>query len=399
MITPKVIKTEEEYQAALAHLETLMDAIPGSPEEDELELFGLLVEKYEEEHFPIDLPDPIEAIKFRMEQQGLSKKDMIAYFGSQSKVSEVLNHKRPLSLAMIRALNEELGIPAEVLLREPGKSLPARKYNPADYPFAQMVKRNFFPGFHGTLREAREKGEELLESLLSPFDALRASPVLCRNSDQKINERAVEAWQARVLALAQEENLPDYAPDKLTFEYLRDLIKLSNLSSGPALVKEWLGQRGIAFVLLDHLPGTYLDGACFKTLYGNPVVAMTLRYDRMDYFWFTLAHELAHVFLHLKEDRLAFFDETETGVQHSCNPQEVEANQLAADVLIPADLWAQEKDRLLVTEDDSVVIAFAGRLNISPAIVAGRIRWETNQYTRFTSLIGSKSVRKVLPLN
>lgn len=119
MMKPKIIETEAEYEAALAYIETLMDAAPGSPAEEELELFALLVEKYEEEHFPIDLPDPVEAIKFRMEQEGLTRKELAKYLGSQSRVSEVLNRKRPLSLAMIRALHKRLGIPAEVLLREP----------------------------------------------------------------------------------------------------------------------------------------------------------------------------------------------------------------------------------------------------------------------------------------
>jgi HTH-type transcriptional regulator/antitoxin HigA len=94
-----------------------MDAHPGSADFEELELLTLLIEKYEDEHYPIDCPDPVEAIKFRMEQQGLSARDMIPYLGSQSKVSEVLNHKRPLSLAMIHALSQGLGIPAEVLVR------------------------------------------------------------------------------------------------------------------------------------------------------------------------------------------------------------------------------------------------------------------------------------------
>ena len=115
----KIIKTDAEYEEALARIDALMDAAPGSPQEDELELFSLLVEKYEEVHYPIDLPDPVDAIKFRMEQEGLEPKDMIKYLGSQSKVSEVLNYKRPLSLTMIRNLHEGLGIPAEILLQQP----------------------------------------------------------------------------------------------------------------------------------------------------------------------------------------------------------------------------------------------------------------------------------------
>ena len=118
----KIIKNEAEYEAALTRIEVLMDANPDSPEEEELELLALLVEKYEGEHYPIDLPDPIEAVKFCMAKEGLKPKDMVPYLGSQSKVSEVLNYKRPLSLTMMRALNQGLGIPAEVLLQDPGQN-------------------------------------------------------------------------------------------------------------------------------------------------------------------------------------------------------------------------------------------------------------------------------------
>ena len=115
-MTPKIIKTEQEYRKALAHVETLMDAEPGSSGESELELWSL-VERFEETHFPIDSPDPVDAIKFRMEQEGLRQKDLEKYFPSKSRVSEVLNHKRPLSLGMIRALHKGLGIPASVLVQ------------------------------------------------------------------------------------------------------------------------------------------------------------------------------------------------------------------------------------------------------------------------------------------
>ncbi len=119
---PKVIKIEAEYEAALARVADLMDAQPGSPDEQELELFALLVEQYEQAHFPIAPPDPVEAILFRMEQEGLTRKDLTAYIGSPSKVSEVLNRKRPLSLSMIRALHKGLGIPADILVQEPRSS-------------------------------------------------------------------------------------------------------------------------------------------------------------------------------------------------------------------------------------------------------------------------------------
>lgn len=120
---PKVIKTTVEHEHALARIEELYTAKPGTRYGDELELLLLLVESYEAKEFPIDLPDPIEAIRFRMEQAKLKQKDLIPIFGSKSKVSEVLNGKRELSLTMIRKLVSDLGIPAEVLLQERGATL------------------------------------------------------------------------------------------------------------------------------------------------------------------------------------------------------------------------------------------------------------------------------------
>lgn len=115
-MNPKILKTEKEYEAMLARIEDLMDAPPGSVEEEELELLSLLVEKYEEEYYPINLPSPIEAIQFFMDQKGLTNSDMTKYLGHISKVSEVLNGKRPLSKTMIKKLVEGLGVPAEILL-------------------------------------------------------------------------------------------------------------------------------------------------------------------------------------------------------------------------------------------------------------------------------------------
>ena len=115
---PKVIRTEQDYESALERIEELMDATAGTPESEELDLLTTLVELYEERQFPIDLPDPIDAIRFRMEQSGLRAKDLVPYIGNRSKVSEVLNKKRPLSIRMIRALHRGLGIPADVLLQE-----------------------------------------------------------------------------------------------------------------------------------------------------------------------------------------------------------------------------------------------------------------------------------------
>lgn len=119
----KIIKSEQEHEQALARLMSLMsvDLAPGSIQADELDVLALVIERYEEEQFPMDLPSPTEAIKFRMEQQGLRNKDLVPYIGSAPKVTEILNGTRALSLRMIRKLSEGLDIPAEVLIREPAQ--------------------------------------------------------------------------------------------------------------------------------------------------------------------------------------------------------------------------------------------------------------------------------------
>jgi HTH-type transcriptional regulator / antitoxin HigA len=116
MIKHKIIKTEAECSAALARIEKLMDAKRDTPQGDELELLSLLVQDFEQRVFPMDKPDPVKAIRFRMEQRGLKPKDLVPYLGTRSRVSEVLSGRRHLTLNMIRALGRGLGIPLQVLL-------------------------------------------------------------------------------------------------------------------------------------------------------------------------------------------------------------------------------------------------------------------------------------------
>ncbi len=112
----KPIRNEKDYERALAEVEVLWGAKAGTPKGDRLDILATLIEAYEAEHYPMDPPDPIEAIKFRMEQQGLSRKDLEKILGTRTRVSEVLSRKRGLSINMIRALHEKLGISAEILI-------------------------------------------------------------------------------------------------------------------------------------------------------------------------------------------------------------------------------------------------------------------------------------------
>ncbi|MBS1646583.1 MAG: helix-turn-helix domain-containing protein [Bacteroidetes bacterium] len=113
----KLIKTEKDYQKALKRLEVIFDAIPETKEGDELEILGFLIEKYENEHYPTESPDPIEAIKFRMEQMGYKQKDLAEIIGYKGRVSEILNRKRKLTLEMVRNFHEKLNIPLSSLVQ------------------------------------------------------------------------------------------------------------------------------------------------------------------------------------------------------------------------------------------------------------------------------------------
>ena len=198
---PKLIKTEAEHQAALTRIEAIFSAKPGTPEGDELELLATLVDLYEwRKTFPIDLPNPLAALQFRVEQQGLKAKDLIPYIGSASKVSEVLAGKRSLSLTMIRKLVNELGIPAEVLLQEAGAKLPsdAAWQQGMHFPVAEMVKRGWFVNFHGTVAEAKGQLEDLLNDFVGKLgpNAL----ILALNRQHVRNggnhdEHALNAWR------------------------------------------------------------------------------------------------------------------------------------------------------------------------------------------------------------
>jgi HTH-type transcriptional regulator/antitoxin HigA len=206
---PKIIRTEADYETALARIDVLMDGDPEptSAAGEELELLCLLVGNYEAVHYPMDMPSPLEAIKFRMEQAGLKAKDLIPYIGSAPKVSEVLAGKRALSLTMIRKLVNELGIPAEVLLQDEGGNLPsdAAIEQGRHFPVAEMLKRGWFNNFQGTVAEAKSQLEDLLNTFVGRLGPNALIPALNRQhvrNGGNHDENALNAWRIRVATLA-----------------------------------------------------------------------------------------------------------------------------------------------------------------------------------------------------
>jgi HTH-type transcriptional regulator / antitoxin HigA len=393
---PKVIKTKADYKVAMARIEEIFDAAPGTPEGDELELLTTLVELYEAKAFPVDLPDPLTAIRFRMEQQGLKPRDLVPFIGSASKVSEVLSGQRSLSLSMIRNLITGLGIPAEVLLQKTGAKIDSSSSSlqAHRFPIAEMLKRGWFPGFRGKVSEARERLEELLAAFAGPLGVDALQPALTRQhirSGSRMDPYALAAWRIRVANIAMREQLPPYRRGSITRDFLRELVRLSYLDAGPKLAKEFINKSGIHFVVEGHLPKTFLDGAAFKLPDGSPVVAITLRYDRQDNYWFTLCHELAHIALHLDANTSEIFYDDLAG--KGTDALEKAADKFASDALIPSSQWSRSGLSSRSSPED--VRAFAEKMRISPAIAAGRIRFETNNYTVLGELLGTKQVRSL----
>ena len=392
---PKILKTEAEYDSALARVAELMSAKLGTPEGDALELWSFLVEDYEDREYPIPLPDPVSAIRFRMEQQGLKYADLIPYIGSKSKVSEVLNGKRPLSLTMIRRLHEGLGIPADVLLQELGANL-SDEYKGVKwrlFPIAELVKRKWIASFQGTWRDLLENAEEFLGPFLFQEELGSSEAVLLRQhvrSGSALNEYALWAWKARVMQLAKEEDIERFVPGTVSLDFIRDIARLSRLDEGPRLAREYLHKSGIHLVFEKHLPGTHLDGAAMWFGKGAPIIAMTLRYDRLDNFWFTLCHELAHIGRHLaREDSFMFIDDLDAA---SADKKEKEADKWASDALIPLADWQRLSKKRL---SDADVNRIASQLRVHPAVVAGRVRKDKNDYRLMSNLVGQGRVRRL----
>ncbi len=391
MIT--AINSELDYKAALSEIEKLIDlpARAGTAEGDRLNLLTLLVQDYEQKHIESRTPDPIEAIKFRMEQMNLTPRDLVPLFGSRSRVSEVLGGKRPLSLAMIRALHKGLGIPAKALLQE--QFLPGMGEEEIDwerFPVREMIER-------GWIKHQVHDGQhrrEIIKRFLAPLGDDWAPVALYKQghyvrSARQMDPYAIAAWKARVCIRALETKVPvNFEPRNITLQFMHELAHLSALEDGPRHVAEYLKRVGVCFIVEPHLPDTYLDGAAILMRDHFPVVALTLRHDRVDNFWFVLMHELAHVGRHLNAGTSAFYDDLDV---EDTNSQEKEADEIAGEALIPEDQWRKSPARNLRTPE--AVEHLANKLRIHPAIVAGRIRHHYKSFRVLNRLVGHGRVR------
>lgn len=403
----RLIKTESEYRSCLAEVERLVDIDPSlaTAEGERLELLALLVEKYEQQRFVVEKTDPVEAILFRMTEQGLRQTDLVPYFGSRSRVSEVLARKRPLTVQMIRDISNGLGIPTDILIGAPTQNDHCEinedsSLNWEKFPVKEMERHGYFRGL--TNKNNRSLGELAKEFYAMAFGGAEVSPMLARRGlrGDAVNLKSrykVMAWKARVLMLARnlrkERGLPKYQIKSLDNVFLTQVANLSWHPNGIRMAIELIEGIGIPVVIEPRLTGTHLDGGAMLDVDGSPVIGLTLRLDRVDYFWFTLMHELAHVMKHLSAPGDAFLDRLED--REASEALEIEANKIAKNALIPRAAW--RRSEVAVAPTRQRILSLARELSVHPAIVAGRVRRETGNYRLFGDLVGSQDVRCHFP--
>jgi len=391
----KPIRNERSYQDALVRVDALLaiepPVEPGSTDGDELDVLVDLLEGYEAKQFPIDVPTPLAAIQFRMEQANLKQRDLIPFIGSRAKVAEVLSGKRPLTLPMARALHKNLGIPAALLLADEQMSDEQPQWD--RYPIKVMKRR-------GWIEVTAESAKDLMSRLMKAAGTNDPLPLYRKNDQNRRNAKtdpyALEAWCLKALAdsFGLVEKLGrTKKPGRVSRQMLETVADLSVFDDGPKKAQDFLKQHGVALVILPHLPQTHLDGAALRRSDGVSVIGMTLRYDRLDHFWFCLIHELAHLLLHIQEGKEHYFvdDMTIAGLDE----REEEADREATEVLLPSATW----EASAAAQDPTVlnVGTLATAVNRSPAVIAGRIRYINNNYRLLTHLVGTRMVRKLFP--
>lgn len=396
----KFIKNQQDYEEALEMVRELMikDPNPDSDEGEQLSLLGTLIQDYESRILPESFPTPIEAIRFRMEQEGLKPVDLIPYIGSRSRVSEILSGKRQLTLDMVRALETGLGIPAKVLIKKPGAEgiSDDTEYNNWDNRLVKEMQTN---GYFGKGLFKNINKFDLLKSFFSPINLQSQTIGMLRKSNYRssplTDKRALAAWSARVIQKAKKVvKSKKYKQGTVDLVFMQDLAKLSVKENGVLLAQKKLKDNGIILIIEPHLSKTHLDGAMILAEKDNPIIGLTIRHDRLDNFWFTLMHELAHLSLHYNQGINLFYDEIE-GIKTELNDKEKEADSLAEESLLPRTKWELSPARLVPSS--MAANSLARELGVHVAIIAGQIRFKGNKYVYLNKIINEAKVRIFFP--
>jgi len=259
----------------------------------------------------------------------------------------------------------------------------------------EMVRRKWFVAPSTSTRAAAledflfGRASRLLPSL---------APMFRRQARQRdlVEDIVTLAWLSGVADKAAKQDAGSYNESRLSDSTIAQLVQLSKREFGPAEALSYLAKLGVRVVVENSLPGMHADGASFVVKNVGPVIGLTLRYDRLDNFWFTLLHEIGHLKLHMKRDPAAVFvDSIEDQDDEPAESEiEAEADAFAKDSFVPRDVWLRSDVYRMGNEP--AILALAKKLNIHPAVVAGRLRYERRQYKSFAHLLGSRSVRDLL---
>ena len=329
--------------------------------------------------------------------RGLSQRELGDYLGLKEQQIQRYEAERYRSASLDRLVEVSDALGVQIAKRAELVGDPALRSVDPDawqaFPLPEMYKRGWFEDFGGSLAEARKAASELIPAFLRGGQARNAAPALHRKSVRasgQVHEAAITAWEARVRRLAERDApTAPFSPERIDAAWLAALLALTLEPDGPARAVEHLRGIGIALVVERHLPSTLLDGAALATLDGYAIVAMTLRHDRLDNFWFTLFHELGHLKLHIGQGYASIFDDTEAPAGSEI---EAEADLFAQEALLSADKWALGVSRF--TRNEQAVRTDAKRFGVGAAIIAGRVRREAHDYTLLRGLVGNGEVRR-----
>jgi HTH-type transcriptional regulator / antitoxin HigA len=383
----KPIRDSDDLVLAQEQLAALIRKNQDGRHDDEIDVLSALIEHYERNRIQFDAPSAVAAIRFRMSELGLTPRQLEPYVGSRARVWEVLSGKRSLSIDMIRSLHDGLGIPyASLISKETisdGDALEA--------PSPAVARLNAL-GFDVDQRNISSFVKASMKSLGTP--ALLRKTRSARAAS-KTDQSALILWQAAVLKKAADvEPSSAFDRSRLDDSYLRGIARLSLKAKGPLHALRKLEEIGVYVVIMPPLPGTFLDGAAMLSAQGVPIVALTLRYDRTDNFWFTLMHELCHLRLHfddLRQKDFVFFDDMDI---QSEDAREREADDLAQRSLIPESiLRSVHWDASSSTSD---IVAVSNRARVHVSISAGRWQRDHQNYRRFARLVQRDTLRPLL---
>lgn len=343
---------------------------------------------------------PIMLIRARI-AQGLTQRQLADKLGLKEQQIQKYESEEYASASLRRLV--EIARALHLSIEEVGElrreSIDERRAEALDFdwylfPIKEMYRRNWFEGFSGSQAAAMAEAGSLVKEFVTnvirePALALYHQRV---RSDSVVDQVALLAWECRVLNLAKKPQVTgQYKQGSLDSDWFKKLVQESRFQDGPKRAKKYLEEAGISLVIEPHLSHTHLDGAAFLRG-GKPIIGLTLRYDRIDNFWFVLFHELVHIIKHLRKGKEEnIFDDMDA----EPDDREREADELANQMLISDNAWETALARYVRSEE--AIKSLADECKIHPAIIAGRIRNEANNYVILTESVGQGEVRKHFP--